>query len=278
MTMSSKHTYSRHVSQCLEKDIIEFILLMAEMKTKWWHFKRRLMLQAAYKLYLLGYQKALPYFDGKIITKWFSDMPTSYFQGGVLYPLNVEEFPKQKQKMVKKLVNAVKDFYMKHNIKHTYDWSEFELYTFDNERILIDGFEVFDKYIFINKNALASKWNRQIVFLHEYCHYVSKGGFIGLRKINEGITDYVASEIAKSINMKYFVHYKYELYYTLAKYLIEQDKNIMIAYLSVDEEAINKYTEELAPIEEALKGKGDLREVFGEYVCKKSHNLWDFLL
>lgn len=272
MTMSSKNTYSRHISQAMEKEIIGIILWLAEQKTKWWYVKHRILLKAAHTLYILGYKKALIYFNGKMVTKWFSDFPESYYEGSLLCPLNVEEFPENRLKMVQNITNTVREFYVMHNIKHTCDWNEFELYTFENENMSLDGFIYCGKYIFINRNAMKSKRNRQNVFLHEYCHYVSKGAFGYLKKINEGITEYVASQIAKKSNMKYLVHERYQKYFTVAKRLIEKDKDIMIAYLSADEELINQHSARLAIIELGLE-LHELYEVLGEYVDKKSHEL-----
>ena len=272
MTMSSKNTYSRHISQCLEASIIKVILCLSEMKTKLWYFKRRLILEFWYTLYIFGYKKAEANIDGKIATKWFSDFPEGYFHNGLLRKLNIEEFPKSKLNMVHKLINAVKDYYRKHNLKHPHDCYGFKLYIFDNKEIPAYGF-CFCEYIFINKKAMETKCSRQSVFLHEYCHYISNGGLWKLKKLDEGMTENIALDIAIDNNMKYLLSKSYEKYYTVANFLICVDSQIRIAYLSSDDELKEKYMKDLQEIELALNGIGDLNQAAEEYVNKKSHEL-----
>ena len=276
MTIGSKNTYSRKVNQCLETSIIKFILWLSEVKTKLWYFKRRLILEFGYTLYIFGYIKAEANINGKMTNKWFSDFPEGYFHNGILRKLNIEEFPKNKWSMVNKIINAVKEYYMLHNIKHTHEWYDFELYIFDNEYITNKGFWgfcCFGKYILINKKAMETKWNRQSTFLHEYCHYISKGGLQKLNKLDEGITEQIAFDIAIHNNMKYLLSNKYEKYYTVANFLICVDSQIRTAYLSSDDELKEKYMKDLHEIELALNGIGDLNQATEEYVDKKSHEL-----
>ena len=174
--------------------------------------------------------------------------------------------------MVESIIGKVHDFCKMHNIEWNED-RDFELYTFDNERLNNEGFLYSGKYIFLNIKTMERKLYRQSIFLHEYCHYISKGGFLPLVKLDEGITEYIASKIAENSNVTYLRSDEYRYYFNIAKMLIEQDQNIMIAYLSADEKMQEKYVKELQIIERALNGKGSVQQAVAEYVNKKSHEL-----